>query len=63
MACCGCKHLKVVSVPDWFRCNVDGREAATQTELYKDCVLLCPHHKTLFHGSNICAECGAVIDL
>lgn len=62
MGCAGCKHLKVISVPDWFKCMADGRGAPTQTELYRHCVLRCPHNNTLYPGSNICADCGGVID-
>ena len=64
MKCSECGFLRVISVPDWFQCALTGNEKSTQTELNKSCVLCdldCKHKEFIFEGSNICANCGALV--
>lgn len=37
-----CKKMRVVSVPDWFQCDLSGHAAATQTGLFNKCQIV--HH-------------------
>ena len=40
MKCYECEYLRVVSVPDWFCCKKDNREAPRQSSLNDECPLL-----------------------